>query len=74
MFNINDYITFDTAASGGKDVNPTLIMNMTIDRDKIKHDADVLKGILQDLQNLIGPYTLKVNDSGVKMKNKKKHK
>ena len=73
MFKLEDYYTVTTTGQGGQDTNPKLIVDVTFNRDKIKEDANLLKVVLQNLEQLIGPYTIKVDSNSVKVK-KKKHK
>ena len=73
MFKLEDYYTVTTIGQGGQDTNPKLIVDITLNQDKIKEDANLLKAVLQNLEQLIGPYTIKVDSNSVKVK-KKKHR
>ena len=73
MFKLEDYYTVTTISQGGQDTNPKLIVDITLNQDKIKEDANLLKTVLQNLEQLIGPYTIKVDSNSVKVK-KKKHR
>ena len=72
MFKLEDYYTITTIGQGGQGTNPKLIVDVTLNQDKIKEDANLLKVVLQNLEQLIGPYTIKVDSNNVKVK-KKKH-
>lgn len=72
MFNINDYLMTITSARGGLDTNPTIDVEVTINKEKIKEDIELFKIILESLEKLIGPYTIKVNSQKQKIKIKKK--
>ena len=71
MFNINDYLITTTSARGGLDTNPTIDVEVTIDKEKIKEDIELFKIILESLEKLIGPYTIKVDSQKQKIKKKK---
>lgn len=71
MFNINDYLITTTSAKGGLDTNPTIDVEVTIDKEKIKKDIELFKIILESLEKLIGPYTIKVDSQKQKIKKKK---
>lgn len=73
MFKLEDYYTVTTIGQGGQGTNPKLIVDITLNQDKIKEDANLLKAVLQNLEQLIGPYTIKVASNSVKVK-KKKHR
>ena len=72
MFKLEDYYTITTNGYGGQGTNPKLVVDVTLNKDKIKEDAELLKTVLQNLEQLIGPYTIKVNSKKVKVKKKKK--
>lgn len=72
MFDINDYLiktTFVRSVS----TNPTIDVEVTIDEEKIKEDIELFKIILESLEKLIGPYTIKVNSQKQKKKGKEKN-
>lgn len=71
MFNINDYLITTTSARGGADTNPTIDVEVTIDKEKIKEDVELFATILESLKKLIGPYTIKVDSQKTKIKKKK---
>lgn len=73
MFKLEDYYTITTTGQGGQGTNPKIIVDVTFNRDKIKEDANLLKTVLQNLEQLIGPYTINVDSNNVKVK-KKKHR
>lgn len=73
MFKLEDYYTITTIGQGGQGTNPKLIVDVTLNQDKIKEDANLLKTVLQNLEQLIGPYTINVDSNNVKVK-KKKHR
>ena len=72
MFNVNDYLITKTSATGGIGNNPTIEVEVTVDKEKIKEDIQLFKIVLQQLENLIGPYTIKVNSKKTKIKRKSK--
>ena len=72
MFNVNDYLITRASATGGIGNNPTIEVEVTIDKEKIKEDIQLFKTILQQLENLIGPYTIKVDSKKTKIKRKNK--
>lgn len=72
MFDINDYLITKTSATGGIENNPTIDVEVTIDKEKIKEDIQLFKTVLQQLENLIGPYTIKVDSKKTKIKRKGK--
>ena len=72
MFNVNDYLITRTSAIGGIGNNPTIEVEVTIDKEKIKEDVQLFKTVLQQLENLIGPYTIKVDSKKTKIKRKGK--
>ena len=72
MFNVNDYLITRTSATGGIGNNPTIEVEVTIDKEKVKEDIQLFKTILQQLENLIGPYTIKVDSKKTKIKRKDK--
>ena len=72
MFNVNDYLITRTSATGGIENNPTIEVEVTIDKEKIKEDIQLFKIVLQQLENLIGPYTIKVDSKKTKIKRKDK--
>ena len=72
MFNVNDYLITRTSATGGIENNPTIEVEVTIDKEKIKEDIQLFKTVLQQLENLIGPYTIKVDSKKTKIKRKGK--
>lgn len=74
MFNINDYLITTTSAKSGLDTNPTINVEITIDKEKIKKDIELFKIILESLEKLIGPYTIKVDSQKTKIKKKKSKK
>ena len=74
MFNINDYLITTTSTRGGLDTNPTIDVEVTIDKEKIKEDIELFKIILESLEKLIGPYTIKVDSQKTKIKKKKRSK
>lgn len=73
MFNIKDYLITETAATGGLDINPELTVKIIIDEEKIKEDVKLFKIILEQLEEIIGPYTIKVNSKKTKIKQKKRN-
>lgn len=72
MFNVNDYLITRTSATGGIENNPTIEVEVTIDKEKIKEDIQLFKTALQQLESLIGPYTIKVDSKKIKIKRKGK--
>ena len=52
MFNINDYLITTTSARGGLDTNPTIDVEVTIDKEKIKEDIELFKISLESLEKL----------------------
>lgn len=73
MFNIKDYLTTETVATGGLNINPELTVKIMIDEEKIKEDIKLFKIILEQLEEIIGPYTIKVNSKKTKIKQKKRN-
>ena len=72
MFNVNDYLIAKTSATGGIGNNPTIEVEVTIDKEKVKEDIQLFKTVLQQLENIIGPYTIKVDSKKTKIKRKGK--
>ena len=72
MFNVNDYLITKASATGGIENNPTIEVEVTIDKEKIKEDIQLFKIVLQQLENFIGPYTIKVDSKKTKIKRKGK--
>jgi len=72
MFNVNDYLITKTSATDGIGNNPTIDVEVTIDKEKIKEDIQLFKIVLQQLERLIGPYTIKVDSKKTKIKRKDK--
>ena len=72
MFNVNDYLITRTSATGGIGNNPTIEVEVTIDKEKVKEDIQLFKTVLQQLENIIGPYTIKVDSKKTKIKRKGK--
>lgn len=70
MFDINDYLITNTSATGGLGNNPTINVEVTIDKEKIKEDVQLFKIMLEQLEKIIGPYTIKVNSKKTKIKGK----
>ena len=72
MFNIEDYLIVNTTAAGGLNQNSTLTAEISVDKKKIKEDVKLFKYTLEQLEKIIGPYTIKVNSKKTKIKKKKK--
>lgn len=66
MFTLKDYLSVDAYRENQNDTN--IKVNLTFNREKIEKDIQELKTILMNLENLIGPYTLKVHKNHVKLK------
>ena len=64
MFTIEDYCTTNTSTK--------VTVAVGIDSNKIQHDIEELRQTLSNLQELIGPYTIKVRPDKIKFKIKKK--
>lgn len=73
MFNIKDYLTTETVATGGLNINPELTVKIMVDEEKIKEDIKLFKTILEQLEEIIGPYTIKVNSKKTKIKQRKRN-
>lgn len=58
MFNINEYI------------KNGISIDINLDKEKISKDIDDLKEALLNLENIIGPYKLKVVNGKIKLKTK----
>ena len=63
MFTVEDYCTTNT--------NTKVVVEVGIDSNKIQHDIEELRQTLSNLQELIGPYTIKVRPDKIKIKKKK---
>lgn len=63
MFTVEDYCTTNTSTK--------VIVEVSIDNDKIQRDIEELRQALSNLQELIGPYTIKVNNKEIIVKTKK---
>lgn len=63
MFTIGDYCTTNTSMK--------TTVAISIDSNKIQHDVEELRQTLSNLQELIGPYTIKVNNKKIIIKTKK---
>ena len=63
MFSVEDYCTTNTSTN--------VTVAISIDSNKIQHDIEELRQALSNLQELIGPYTIKVRSDKIKIKIKK---
>lgn len=72
MFNVNDYLITRTSVTDETENNPMIEVEVTIDKKKVKEDIQLFKTILQQLENIIGPYTIKVDSKKTKIKRKDK--
>ena len=74
MFDKNDYLITTTSVTSEIENNQTITVEVTIDKEKIKEDVELFKVILESLEKLIGPYTIKVDSRKIKIKKRKNKK
>ena len=67
MFNLEDYYTTTTTLDHKSQIRVSIELN----KNKINEDVKLFKEILQNLEKLIGPYTIKVCNKKIKFKKNK---